>query len=239
MIESNVPLGAGLSSSAALEISVGVALLGVSEEKLDLLTLALAGRDAEHTYVGTMCGIMDQYVSVFGKANNALLLDCRPIESTEIPIDLSNTEIVVCDTHVKHNLASSEYNIRRRQCEEGVRLLSQVIPNIHALRDVSKSQFDNYQDRLPEVIRRRCRHVITENARTLSAADAIAQGDLNGMGTFMLESHRSLRDDYEVSCRELDLMVALAESASGVNRGQDDRRRFRRLHRQPRLARQG
>jgi galactokinase len=216
LIESNVPLGAGLSSSAALEISSGLALLGVSEQELDHLTLTLVGRDAEHTYVGTMCGIMDQYVATFGKSNNALLIDCRTLESTEIPVVLSNIEIVVCDTHVKHNLASSEYNIRRAQCEEGVRLLKQVIPNIKALRDVSKSQLDHYQDRLPEVIKRRCRHVITENARTLNAADALTVGDLKGMGTLMSESHRSLRDDYEVSCRELDLMVELAQSASIV-----------------------
>ncbi|MFY9555721.1 MAG: galactokinase, partial [Blastocatellia bacterium] len=216
LIESNVPLGAGLSSSAALEISVGIALLGVSEQELDPLTLALVGRDAEHTYVGTMCGIMDQYVATFGKANNALLLDCRTLESTAIPVGLSNIDIVICDTHVKHQLATSEYNIRRAQCEEGVRLLKQVIPNIEALRDVSKSQLNDYQDRLPEVIKRRCRHVITENARTLNAADALAVGDLTGMGTLMSESHRSLRDDYKVSCRELDLMVELAQSASVV-----------------------
>lgn len=216
LIESNVPLGAGLSSSAALEISFGLALLSVSEQKLDPLTLAVVGRDAEHTYVGTMCGIMDQYVATFGKSNNALLIDCRTLESTEIPVVLPNIDIVVWDTHVKHNLASSEYNIRRAQCEEGVRLLKQVIPNIQALRDVSKSQLDDYQDRLPEVIKRRCRHVITENARTLNAADALRTGDLNGMGMLMSESHISLRDDYEVSCRELDLMVELAQSASGV-----------------------
>jgi galactokinase len=216
LIESNVPIGAGLSSSAALEVSIGKALLAISEQELDCLTLALAGREAEHAYVGTMCGIMDQYVATFAEANRALLLDCRSLESTLIPIDLSDNAVVVCDTNVKHNLASSEYNTRRSQCEQGVRLLKEVLPEITSLRDVTIEQFEIYQDRLPEVIRRRCKHVITENARTLKAADALRMNDLKSMGSLMDESHRSLRDDYEVSCGELDLMVEIARSLPDV-----------------------
>ena len=212
LIESNVPIGAGLSSSAALEVSIGLALLGVSDQALDPLSLALAGRDAEHAYVGTMCGIMDQYAATLGQANRALLIDCRSLESRQIPLNLPDTAIVVCDTHVKHNLASSEYNIRRAQCEEGVRLLRPVLPGIAALRDVNILQFESHQDVLPKKIRQRCRHIITENARTLSAAEALEAGDLKKMGSLMAESHTSLRDDYEVSCRELDLMVEIARS---------------------------
>ena len=216
LIQSNVPAGAGLSSSAALEVSVGFALLAISGQELDPLSLALAGRDAEHNYVGTMCGIMDQYAATFAKAGHALRIDCRSLESTLVPVDLSEAAIVVCDTNVKHNLASSEYNKRRAECEQGVQLLRQVLPEIGALRDVSMSQFETHQHRLPEPIRRRCRHVITENARTLSAAEALKARDLKTMGVLMAESHRSLRDDYEVSCAELDLMFEIAQSLDQV-----------------------
>ena len=216
LIQSNVPAGAGLSSSAALEVSVGFALLAISGQELDPLSLALAGRDAEHNYVGTMCGIMDQYAATFAKAGHALRIDCRSLESTLVPVDLSEAAIVVCDTNVKHNLASSEYNKRRAECEQGVQLLRVVLPEISALRDVSMSQFETHQHRLPEPIRRRCRHVITENARTLSAAEALKARDLKTMGVLMAESHRSLRDDYEVSCAELDLMFEIAQSLDQV-----------------------
>jgi len=216
LIQSNVPAGAGLSSSAALEVSLGFALLAISGQELDPLSLALAATDAEHNYVGTMCGIMDQYAATFAKAGHALRIDCRSLESTLVPVDLSETAIVVCDTNVKHNLASSEYNKRRAECEQGVQLLRLVLPEIGALRDISMSQFELHQHRLPEPIRRRCRHVITENARTLSAAEALKARDLKTMGVLMAESHRSLRDDYEVSCAELDLMFEIAQSLDQV-----------------------
>jgi galactokinase len=216
LIESNLPIGSGLSSSAALEISTGFALLNISDEEEDPLALALAGREAEHRYVGTLCGIMDQYVVTFGRACNALLIDCRSLESTQIPLDLKDTVLVICDTHVKHSLASSEYNLRRAQCIEGVKTLQQVLPEIKALRDVNERQFREFMRLLPETVRRRCRHVITENERTLLTVDAIRAGDLEAVGRFMNESHRSLKDDYEVSCTELDLMVEIAQSMDEV-----------------------
>lgn len=216
LIQSNVPEGAGLSSSAALEVSVGFALLAIGGEELDRLSLALAGRDAEHTYVGTMCGIMDQFTATFARAGHALEIDCRSLESILVPLELFDTAIVVCDTQVKHNLASSEYNKRRAECGEGVRFLREVLPDIASLRDVSVSEFEDHEDRLPELIRRRCRHVITENARTLRAAGALRTGDLKTMGGLMAESHQSLRDDYEVSCVELDLLVNIAQSLDQV-----------------------
>jgi len=216
LIESSVPIGSGLSSSAALEISIGFALLGISDQELDPLSLALAGRDAEHKYVGTLCGIMDQYVATFAQAHNALLIDCRSLESTQIPLDLKDAAVVICDTHVKHNLASSEYNIRRAQCIEGIRLLKEARPEIGSLRDVNDSQFKETMHLLPEIIQRRCRHVITENRRTLLAVDAMRAGDLEAVGRLMNESHTSLKNDYEVSCRELDLMVEIAQSMNGV-----------------------
>lgn len=216
LIRSNVPIGAGLSSSAALEVSIGFALLVVSGEESDPLSIALAGRDAEHNYVGTMCGIMDQYTAAFARSGHALKIDCRALESTQVPIDLSDTAIVVCDTKVKHNLASSAYNKRRAECEEGVQLLRQFLPDIAALRDVSISQFEKHADFLPDLIRRRCRHVITENERTMQACEALTARDLTSMGALMAESHRSLRDDYEVSCVELDLMFEIAQSLDAV-----------------------
>jgi galactokinase len=216
LIESSVPIGGGLSSSAALETSVGLALLSISGAEIDPLSLSLAGRDAEHTWVGIMSGIMDQYVATFARKNNALLLDCRSLESTQIPLQSGDASVVVCDTHVKHALASSEYNARRAQCEEGVQLLKKVLPEITALRDVSISQFEEHRELLPEIIRRRCGHVVAENARTLRAAEFLRAGALPEVGALMGESHRSLRDDYEVSCRELDLMVDIARSMSCV-----------------------
>lgn len=215
-LASDVPAGAGLSSSAALEISTGLALLSVSEIEVDKVELALAGQQAEHVYVGTRCGIMDQLVASCGLEGHALLIDCRSLEMTQIPFDTSSTAIAICDTHVKHELSSSEYNTRRDECERGVEILSQFVPDIRALRDVSVASFQAHEEQLPEPIRSRCRHVVTENARTLLAADALRASDFPEMGRLMIESHESLRDDYAVSCVELDVMVEIAVSLDGV-----------------------
>lgn len=215
-LESDVPSGAGLSSSAALEMSVGLALLSLSNVEVERVALALAGQKTEHLYVGTQSGIMDQLVVLNGRKGNALLIDCRSLETTQIPLDTSNTVVVICDTHVKHSLASSAYNTRRAECEEGVRLLREVLPDVRALRDVSFEDFEKHQDRLPDTIKRRCRHIITENARTLDAASALRSSDINEVGRLMFESHESLRDDYEVSCVELDRLVEIAAGVEGV-----------------------
>jgi galactokinase len=216
LIQSDVPLGAGLSSSAALEISVGLAFLQLSCINIDRRALALAGQRSEHNYVGIKCGIMDQYIAALGRAGHALLIDCRTLESTLIPMDLKDVAVVVCDTRVKHALASSEYNLRREQCSRGVELLREVMPDIRALRDVSVAEPEQHQARLPELIRNRCRHVVTENARTLAAAEALKAGDLKAMGELMYASHHSLDRDYEVSSPELNLLVEIASSLDGV-----------------------
>jgi galactokinase len=216
LIASDVPSGAGLSSSAALEVSVGLALVRVSGQEIDGVTLALAGQQAEHTYVGTMCGIMDQFVAALGRAGHALLIDCRHLEAAPVPLDTSEVAVVVCDTGVKHQLSTSEYNVRREECARGVALLGEHLPGVSELRDVSVADFERHGRRLPEPIRRRCRHVITENERTLLAADALRGGDLAEFGRLMSASHASLRDDYEVSCRELDLLVGIAGTVPGV-----------------------
>ena len=213
MLLSDVPAGAGLSSSAALEVSAGLALASVSGHSVDPVELALAGQQAEHEYVGAQVGIMDQFVAVLGREGHALLIDCRALTAEAIPLDTTRVVVVVADTHVQHELAASEYNQRRAECEEGVRLLSQHLPGIRELRDVSVGEFERFAGVLPETVRRRCRHVVGENDRTLSAAEALRRGDLEEMGRLMRRSHESLRDDYEVSCAELDI---LAETAWGV-----------------------
>ena len=210
MISSDVPAGAGLSSSAALEISCGLALACVSGHDVDRVRLALAGQRAEHEYVGTRCGIMDQFVAALGRDGHALLIDCRFLKATPVPLDTTSVAVVICDSQVKHELSSSEYNVRREECEGAVEMLKNVLPGIKALRDVSVANFELHEERLPEPIRRRCRHVVTENERTLQAAEALRHGRLEELGRLMGRSHRSLRDDYEVSCSELDLLVEIA-----------------------------
>lgn len=216
LIDTEIPFGAGLSSSAALEIAVGMALAGLANAEITPLELARAGQDVEHEFVGLRSGIMDQLVSASATSGNALLIDCRSLETKPVRLNLKDMILVVCDTQVKHELASSAYNERRAQCEEGVELLRQYLPDIHALRDVTMQELARYESSLPEVIVKRCRHVVTENARTNEAADAVAEGDLVRVGHLMHLSHDSLRDDYEVSCPELDLLVDTAEAIEGV-----------------------
>jgi galactokinase len=216
VVQSDIPIGAGLSSSAALELSSGLALASVSGLEIDRLALALAGQEAEHTYAGIKCGIMDQYVAAFARRGNALLIDCRSLQSEQIPLSLDGYQVVVCDSHVKHALAASEYNQRRAQCEQGVELLGKFQPGIRALRDVSVVDFTKHEAILPDQVRSRCRHVVTEIARTVKASDALKRGDLREMGRLMTQSHTSLRDDYQVSCPELDLLVESALAVEGV-----------------------
>ena len=213
---SDVPVGAGLSSSAALEVSVGLALSALSGADIDLLALAQAAQEAEHRYAGIKCGIMDQLTAALGQCGAALLIDCRSLETVPIPLDLSRIVIAICDTRIKHELASSAYNTRRAECARGVELLGEYLPGIRALRDVGPADFRKYEDRLPEPIRRRCRHVVTENARTLAAARALRAGEMEEVGRLMFLSHASLRDDYEVSCRELDLLIDIVRGVDGV-----------------------
>jgi galactokinase len=215
-VTSSVPRGAGLSSSAALEVATGLALTSVSGAEVPRLEIALAGQQAEHEWVGAMVGIMDQYVSALGCLGHALLIDCRSLEASLVPFDTSEVAVAVCDTNVKHALAASEYNTRREECARGVELLRGVLPHIKALRDVSVEEFERYETLLPEPVRRRVRHVVCENARTLDAAEALRRGDLWEMGRLMDRSHKSLRDDYEVSCPELDVMVEIAGNFGGV-----------------------
>jgi galactokinase len=214
-IRGEVPIGSGLSSSAAIEVATACALVAISDIKIDRVELAKLCRRAENEFVGARVGIMDQFVSLYGQAKKALLLDCRSLDYELLPLS-QEAHLVVCNTMVKHELASSEYNQRREQCEAGVKHLAQALPHITALRDVTLEQLEAYGKDLADVIYRRCRHVITENDRVLKAGDALKRHDLGEFGWLMYESHRSLRDDYEVSCPELDIMVELASRVEGV-----------------------
>jgi galactokinase len=210
-----VPIGAGLSSSAAIEVAVGYALLDTSEYPIDRVALAQLCQRAENEFVGLRCGIMDQFIACCGRAGQALLLDCRSLEYRLLPLP-DEARLVICNTMVKHSLANGAYNQRRAECEAGVQQLRQFLPDVQALRDVSLTELAQHGRDLPELIYRRCRHVISENARVLASAAALTQGDWATFGQLMNESHRSLRDDYEVSCDELDLLVRLASGSAGV-----------------------
>ncbi len=210
-----VSIGSGLSSSAAIEVATGFALLEISGVPVDRVELAKLCRRAENEFVGARVGIMDQFISCCGHAGHALMLDCRSLDYRLLPIP-ADVSLVICNTMVKHDLASGEYNTRRAECEEGVRRLSLEMPRVRALRDVRVEDLDRYSRDLPETIYKRCRHVVTENARVCDAAAALEKADLATFGRLMAESHISLKNDYEVSCPELDLMVEIAGQAEGV-----------------------
>jgi galactokinase len=211
----DVPLGAGLSSSASIEVATGLALLNTSGIAVDPVALAKLCQKAENDFVGMRCGIMDQFISCCGRAQRALWLDCRSLDYLLLPLP-PNVSLVICNTMVRHELASGEYNKRRAECEAGVKHLAQALPHVVALRDVTLVDLELYGGDLPQPILKRCRHVVSENERVADAAHALERGDSAAFGRLMAESHRSLREDYEVSCAELDLMVELASRVKGV-----------------------
>jgi len=220
LICGNVPLGAGLSSSAALEVSVALAICALAGRRLEKLALTKLCQRAENEYVGTQCGIMDPFASVFGRSGHALKIDCRSLEHVFVPLHLRSSgaaaQIVVCNTMVRHQLAGGEYNRRREECEQGARALGQLVPGVQTLRDVSPQMLRQHEHALDPLIYRRCRHVVTENERVTAAAAALKAADLNTFGALMRDSHRSLKEDFEISCDELDLMVQIAASIEGV-----------------------
>ncbi len=222
VIDGDVPSGAGLSSSAAVEVAMGTAITALFGLDVEPVQLALLCQEAENEFVGVNCGIMDQFISALGRRDHALFLDCRSLETRQVPLrgasgaGEAGTQIVVSDTAVKRGLVDSEYNRRRAECEEAVRRLSQWLPGITALRDVTPERLEQHAAELPEVVWRRARHVVTENARVLASVDALLSGDLTSFGRLMDESHASLRNDYEVSVPQLDVLVTAARSIPGV-----------------------
>jgi len=213
VISGNVPQGAGLSSSASLEVAVGQALKSVYDLPIEGVELALNGQEAENQFVGCNCGIMDQLISALGKENHALLIDCRSLETKAVSMP-ENASVVIINSNVKRGLVDSEYNTRRKQCEEAARFFG-----VKALRDVDLAQFAAKQEGLDPLTARRARHVITENDRTEAAAIALSHGDLKKMGVLMAESHASMRDDFEITVPPIDTLVEIVKSVIGEQGG--------------------
>jgi galactokinase len=218
LVQSDVPNGAGLGSSAAVEVASALALINVNGVSFPLAEVAKLCQHTENTFIGARVGIMDQFVACMGKAGHVLLLDCRSLEFELIPIP-DRVRMVVCNTMVKHQHANGEYNQRRQECEEAVRIFAKWYPGIRALRDLSIDQLVRHSKDVPDKIYKRCRHVVEENERVRAGARCLRAGNLSGFGALMRESHRSLRDLYEVSCRELDVMVEVAEDLPGYYGG--------------------
>jgi galactokinase len=206
----DIPGGAGMSSSAALCSGFGFALNQIFRLNLSRLELAQIGQSAEHNFAGVMCGIMDQYASLFGKKDSALLLDCRSLEHEYLPFHFPEHTILLIDTKVKHSLASSAYNDRRAACEEGVAILQKSNPAIHSLRDASLHELESIQSMVTESVYTKCRFVVNEIERTQNAAAMLKVNDLEGFGKLMFEAHWGLSKEYEVSCVESDMLVSLA-----------------------------
>ncbi len=215
VLDSTIPVGSGLSSSAALEMASSWALAVPDAPRPEPAKMAAIAQRAENAYVGVNCGIMDQFASAAGREGHALLIDCRvnEFEATPIPAGLS---IVVCDTGSPRRLDASAYNMRRSECELGARLIAEREPGVESLRDVDEAMLDRNRARLPELVARRCEHVVREDARVMATVDALRDGDLQAVGRLFAASHASLRDLYEVSSRELDAMVEIAAAVPGV-----------------------
>jgi galactokinase len=214
VLTSDVPVGAGMSSSAALEVVFGYTWMAFSDFKLDLPDLALLCQKAENQYVGVNCGIMDQMISACGKSGHAMMLDTRSLERTYYPMP-EGIAIVVADSMVRRALTGSEYNVRRAQCEQAVSILQEHLPDVRALRDVDVASLKAHRDELPDVVYRRARHVVTENDRVLQVTQELEAGNIERVGELLIEGHESLRDDYEVSIPELDTLVEAAVEVDG------------------------
>ena len=213
-ITSDVPRSAGLSSSAALEVAVGYAFVQLYNLEMDRTSLALLAQRVENNFVGVQSGVMDQLISVLGQDGHAVRIDCRDLSIRTIPL-YQNTSIVVCNSNVERMLTESAYNQRRQECTEAVHLFKTWYPDIVALRDITPAMFEQHAEALPETIRARARHVVSENDRVLRSTTALEQHDVETFGTLMNESHKSLRDDYEVSIPELDVLVSSAQQVPG------------------------
>lgn len=218
-LSGNVPQGAGLSSSAAYGVAVATLMSEMFDLKITKKDIALLAQKAENKFVGMQCGIMDQFISSLGETDSALLIDCRSLEFSSIPLSFAKQglTIVITNSGVQRGLVDSEYNTRRRECTQGSELIQAKLDKpVKNLRDVTLSEFDSVASQLPEVVRKRCRHVISENERVLATVDALKARDYKTVGKLMNESHFSLRDDFQVSCPEVDLLVKLTCAHAGV-----------------------
>lgn len=215
-IESNLPLGSGLSSSAAMECGLAFALNELFDLGLDKKTIVKLSQRAEHSYVGTQCGIMDQFASVMSKQGNVILLDCQSLDYEYIPMDIHPYKIVMLNTKVSHNLASSEYNTRKQECEKGVALMKKTNPEINSLRDVTNAMLDVSKPEMSQKVYNRCSFIIEENKRVLEMVSALKENRLEIVGSILYEAHTGISKLYEVSCPESDFLVDFSKSNSKV-----------------------
>ncbi len=215
-LTADIPIGAGLSSSAAVECAMAMALNEAFSANFDRLSLVKLAKTSENEFVGLQCGIMDMFASMFGKQNQVIRLDCRSLEYTYEPFNMDGISIVLLDTNVKHSLASTEYNVRREQCEEGVAFIREYDPKVKSLRDSSMEMLDRFVAPRDELVYRRCRYVVEENNRLLAACEDLENGDLVSFGKKMFETHEGLSKLYEVSCAELDFLVSQVKDNPAV-----------------------
>lgn len=206
-IDGDVPIGSGLSSSAAVECATAFALNQIFKLGIDKKDLAFIGQKAEHTFAGVMCGIMDQFASVFGKKDHVIKLDCQSLDYEYVPLELEGYKILLLNTNVKHSLGSSEYNTRRAQCEQGVAWVKEHHREVNSLRDVTMEMLHQYVEPKDKLIYQRCKYVVEEKERLLTGCEDLKKGDLESLGKKMFQTHDGLSKEYEVSCKELDFLV--------------------------------
>ena len=216
-LTADIPMGAGLSSSAAVECAMAMALNEVTKAGFDKLTLVKMAQKAEHEFAGVQCGIMDQFASMFGKHNHVIRLDCRSLDYEYVPFNIDGYKIVLLDTNIKHSLASSEYNVRRKQCETGVAMIQQHHSEVKSLRDATIEMLDKYILPVDITVYQRCKYVVEENERLLKACKDLEAGDINSFGKRMFETHHGLSKLYEVSCPELDFLVTCVQDNPDVS----------------------
>lgn len=212
----DIPLGAGLSSSAALECGFAVCINDLFEYKIDKSDLILMAQKAEHDFAGVMCGIMDQFASIFGKEGHVVKLDCRSLDYDYFPLTNEYIDIILCDTKVSHSLASSEYNVRRKECEKAVSIIQKKYPEVKALRDTSPEMLESVKDKMEESVYLRSHYVVHEVVRVNKACQALLKDDFETFGKLMYETHYGLSEEYLVSCKELDILVTIARKDENV-----------------------
>jgi galactokinase len=211
VLSSDIPVGSGISSSAALECGLAFGLNELFELGLSNLTIVELSQRAEHNYVGTKCGIMDQYASVLSKKDHVILLDCKYVKHEYIPLKIEPYKVLLLNTNVSHSLASSEYNKRRAECEKGVRIIQQMYHQVKSLRDVDEKMLAEFRGTLGETIYKRCNYIVEEKSRVLQAVEALKENRLKDFGTLMYATHEGLTKEYEVSCPELDFLVEFSK----------------------------
>lgn len=207
VLDGDVPIGAGLSSSAAVECATVFAFNELFDLGINKMEMVRIAQKAEHTFAGVMCGIMDQFASMFGKKDYVIKLDCRSLEYEYVPLKLEGYKVLLLNTNVKHSLSSSEYNTRRQQCEQGVAWVKEHHPEVNSLRDVTMNMLHQHVAPKDQLIYRRCKYVVEENERLLKGCEELQQGNIKALGERMFQTHEGLSKDYEVSCKELDFLA--------------------------------